>query len=342
MRLEQASKQARDGTLNRQRALAIVDEIMSTAGESVLMDSMTTRVFLERNLPIWSRGLAAATVRKYTALVRQYLDFLGALADKPMAMVDSSTIAAYRDQRAEDGLASKTISFHLNTLRMWYGEAVAQGRLTENPVAEVKAPRRRKNEREAKRPFTWPEIGRILRACPPGEWRLLVLVGLYTGQRLKDCLGLAWSQIDLERGVIHFRRGKNRDEFDFDVPIHPYLRRHLICWRCRNGFDLLFPRLSEYKSPHWVSAKFVDMILPEAGFETAQARREGGGRNVKPYSFHSLRHTLNTALNVAGATETDRMRIVGHESKVVSRGYTHAQLEHVSAVLARLPRPGGA
>jgi integrase len=47
------------------------------------------------------------------------------------------------------------------------------------------------------------ELRRILRIAS-GEWRHLILFGLYTGQRLGDIAKLTWRNVDLERGELAF------------------------------------------------------------------------------------------------------------------------------------------
>jgi integrase len=94
-----------------------------------------------------------------------------------------------------------------------------------------------------------------------------------------------------------------------------------------------------------ISTKFYDEILAPAGLVEARpkafARIGGKGRDAKrqtsELSFHSLRHTFTTWLKSAGASNALAQMIVGHDSEVVSRGYTHLDAEDTQAAISKLP-----
>jgi integrase len=94
-----------------------------------------------------------------------------------------------------------------------------------------------------------------------------------------------------------------------------------------------------------ISTKFYDEILAPAGLVKARPKAEakigGKGRDVKrqtsELSFHSLRHTFTTWLKSAGASNALAQLIVGHDSEVVSRGYTHLDADDTRSAISRLP-----
>jgi integrase len=73
----------------------------------------------------------------------------------------------------------------------------------------------------------------------------------------------------------------------------------------------------------------------------AEAATDGKGRSAKrkqsEISFHSFRHTLTTWLKSAGASNALAQMIVGHNSEVVSRGYTHLSAEDTTPSISKLP-----
>lgn len=338
LRLEQASMMAAAGKLTKAKAAAIVDEIYAVNAQDRIMDQMTTRVFFEQWLASWKRSVAPASARKGDSAARGLLESLGPLADSPMALVDPASMARWRDTLRNEGLAAKTVADQIRFVRSVFAEAQRQGRIDENPAENLKPPRIVKGERARKRPFTWPQFQNLVAQAPSSEWRLLILLGGFTGQRLRDCQTLRWNQVDFARSAINFQRGKNRDVFD--VPLHPELLQALEAIEDRRG--ALLPGMSRWKATgdNSASSIFTREILPLIGITQTPEKLEGRGRNVLPYSFHSLRHTLSTALNEAGVSEFDRMRIIGHESREVSRGYTHAELAHAAAQLSKVPGLG--
>ena len=94
-----------------------------------------------------------------------------------------------------------------------------------------------------------------------------------------------------------------------------------------------------------ISTKFYDEILAPAGLVTArpkaEAKKHGAGRSAKrqvsELSFHSLRHTFTTWLKSGGASNALAQMIVGHDSEVVSRGYTHLSADDTADAIAKLP-----
>jgi integrase len=54
-------------------------------------------------------------------------------------------------------------------------------------------------------------------------------------------------------------------------------------------------------------------------------------------SFHSFRHTLTTWLKSSGASNALAQMIIGHDSELVSRGYTHLGAKDTVESIRRLP-----
>ena len=109
----------------------------------------------------------------------------------------------------------------------------------------------------------------------------------------------------------------------------------------------VFPKTAAMAEKHTgtISTKFYDEILAPAGLVVARpkakAKTDGNGRDGKrqtsELSFHSLRHTFTTWLKSAGASNALAQMIVGHDSEVVSRGYTHLDANDTQAAISRLP-----
>ncbi len=334
LKMEQASNLAKHGALTRQRVMALLDEIAGAAGMGPLVSPTSARVFLERTLKTNQGAVSPGSFRRYGHYVSQFLEGIGQAADRPMAFIDTALLAQWRDDRLVAGVAPATVKNQIVFLKSAFREALAQGVIMEDPFVSL-TPAKPSRKARVKQPFTKEQLEALLRATE-GEWRVLCLLGFYTGQRDRDCRLLNWSDVDMERSEIRFRRMKNQDRFD--VPMHPRLERHLRWWhRARGGRGKVLPELSGLAQtgaagfPHVFRFK----ILPKIGI--VQPYRKGcPGRAASEYSFHSFRHALSTALNEAGVSEVDRMALVGHSDKAVSRGYTHTRIEHLRALLARV------
>ena len=93
-------------------------------------------------------------------------------------------------------LAPRTLHHVHVRLKQALGQAVRDGTLPRNVALLVDAP---KVPRAEVRAFAPDEVQRLL-AASRGEWRVLWLVGLYTGLRLGELLGLAWAAVTWDVG----------------------------------------------------------------------------------------------------------------------------------------------
>ena len=64
---------------------------------------------------------------------------------------------------------------------------------------------------------------------------------------------------------------------------------------------------------------------------------EGKGRTVRTLSFHSLRHSFNSAMANAGVSQEIRMKLTGHMSVEMNTGYTHHEIEPLRAAINIIP-----
>jgi integrase len=65
----------------------------------------------------------------------------------------------------------------------------------------------------------------------------------------------------------------------------------------------------------------------------------GGKRKLARRTFHSLRHSFTSTLANAGVPEELRMKLTGHSSKEVHRGYTHLELDTLRKAIGTIPAP---
>jgi integrase len=111
--------------------------------------------------------------------------------------------------------------------------------------------------------------------------------------------------------------------------------------RDREGGDV-FPSLAGKTSSgrNGLSGQFR-RVMDRAGIEPEITGRAGEkGRNRSSLSFHSLRHSFNSAMANAGVPQEIRQRLTGHASKAVNDRYTHAELETLKAAVLAVPPTG--
>ncbi|MEO0055949.1 MAG: hypothetical protein RLZZ50_1896, partial [Verrucomicrobiota bacterium] len=177
-----------------------VQRILSDVHESIHGTPLITvtladyaRQFLERK-----KGEAAAvTLASYKGIIADLIEILGEKANQPISYITKTDLAKWRDTSAAK-TSARTVNNKLKVVRTLFQSAWRDGLITDNHAAKIPVLKTSEGNR---RPFTIPELKTLLQFCK-NEWRGLVLVGVYTGQRLKDVASLTWGQIDFESNEI--------------------------------------------------------------------------------------------------------------------------------------------
>ena len=107
----------------------------------------------------------------------------------------------------------------------------------------------------------------------------------------------------------------------------------------------LFPKIADTAAKHKHAGNLSNQffkVLVDAGLAKKKTHKSTGkGRSAKreqnELSFHSLRHTATTLLKSVGVSEAVAMEFVGHDSRSVSRQYTHIPTEILKQAAAKMP-----
>jgi integrase len=280
---------------------------------------------------------ATSTGANYSQAVRSFIHSLGKRSEADLSFVTPRDVISFRDTLAKRVSAS-TANHAVKIIRMALKDAQAARLVSENVAAGV---RRAKTSgaSTSRRPFTLGELRRILRIAG-GEWRNLILFGLYTGQRLGDIAKLTWRNVDLERGELAFvtRKTKRRQL----VPLAAPLRRLLE--ESDAGDDPaepLFPKAFTATRTGTLSNQFYE-ILVSAGLAAPRShRKKGKGRQARrklsEISFHALRHTATSLMKNAGISPAVVQDLIGHESPAISAHYTHIEESAKRRAIESLP-----
>jgi integrase len=77
--------------------------------------------------------------------------------------------------------------------------------------------------------------------------------------------------------------------------------------------------------------------MARAGVEGKITRHTAGGRANSSLSFHSLRHSFNSAMANAGVAQEIRQKLTGHASAEMNAIYTHHELAPLRAAIGLIP-----
>jgi integrase len=334
MELERVERQANAGaitTIQLRKVLSDVSERIN--GDSLIAPSV------EDYLNDWMKGITArnraATLERYGKTKRLFLESLGDKAKKPVTSLTPKDIETFLNERLKTGVAPQTAIIDLKTINTAFRRAEAYGIILKNPVAAVRMPKNNASEREV---FTHEEVQKMLNAVPFLEWQTLILLGYFIGARLSDCVHMKWENIHPEQGVIIYHQQKTGKKVT--VPMHFHVIEHLKYISTFGTTGFLCPKLAS-KGPggkHGLSEGFKRIVI-KAGLDPMVVKGKGV-RNFTKRTFHSLRHSFNSALANAGISEEVRMKLTGHSSKAMNQNYTHLQMATLKNAMTALPMFG--
>jgi len=212
--------------------------------------------------------------------------------------------------------------------------AMRLGYITTNPCAAVDA---LADDAEAEKDVFTPEQVAALCAAAKGDWKGAILAGFFTGLRLGDIVGLCWENVDLTEGLIKVKTGKTGKAVV--LPIAAELAQWLTKQPRGIGKAPVFPSLAGQTGPGRNGLSMQFKRIMEAAKIKGRALRKGAGkgRNTTSLSFHSLRHSFNSALANAGVAQELRQKLTGHASAAMNDRYTHHEVKTLRAAVAKLP-----
>jgi integrase len=334
---QKTADRASAGNLDQARIREIVLETVErVTGKRT--DSPTVSEWLERWIRAEKDAVAPGTMTRYEQIIRDFLSSIGTQAHAPLEALSTDTILEFKEQWLSGGRSPRTVNQTIKILKRPFKIALEQGLVDRNPVAAVRPIRTRGAKKDV---FSPEQIQRLFEVAQ-GDWKGLILSGYFTGGRLVDLAKLTWDDVDLSEKTITFVQKKTGASVQ--MPIHQDLYEYLLELprsdrRKKPVFPKLFDKPGAGKSGLSMSFK---RLMERAGIDDGVARKKDGklGRNVSRLSFHSLRHSFNSAMANADVPSEIRQKLTGHASQDMNKHYTHLELETVRRAvesIARLP-----
>jgi integrase len=328
---EKAVDAAGRGELSQSQARKILDEILENIGEGPIRRKTVSEFFSK-----WLEGKQLAkkqtTGKRYKKTVDEFLASLGDRANKSIASITPADIECFRDTRTRQGVSASTVKLDLKLIRSVFNTARRQALIVHNPAEAIDLPLAKSQERWV---FTPADMRALLNVAPK-DWKTAILLGYYAGPRLGDVVSLTWDSVDLAESVLFYRQGKTGKKVE--VPIHPDLEEHLllIAGDAPRGFLCGHLATAKIGGRSGLSKQFA-AIMAKAGIDQRQVQ-SSKNRKFSQLSFHSFRHSFNSALANASVSPDVRMKLTGHQSIDVDQRYTHVELEPLKKAIAQLPR----
>lgn len=308
------------------------------------LDDPSLSEWLTRWLASLRGAVSVATLRRYQDASDACVRILGARANVRLGAITGTDIQRFRDTLQTEGRSAKTVNLLLGVVRHAFRAAVRDDLLEREPGRGVKYLKAADVEKVV---FSPGEVARLVEAAE-GEWKTLILLGYFTGQRISDIVRLKWADIDLhegQNGRIAFYQKKNSKKVP--VPIHPELSEHLSSLKLPADDAVatpLFPELSKIEVGGYdgLSHRFSALMEKASVGNSIARKREGKrGRTTRSRSYHVLRHSYISALMNADVAPEIRQLLAGHSSSKIHQGYSHAdwqKLDNAVQSIGWLPK----
>jgi integrase len=332
------------------------------------MTAFTVESWFEEWLRRKSRESSPATIKRYTAHLGMFLDWLGdKRRRKPLESVTVAMVREWQEFIQDAGRAGKTVQGYTKDVGAAYRAAIREGLANFNPATALEAVAT--DDSQSRKPFTGKEVADLIGAASElgrqeaakkkdaeqrdraearaREWVGLILVGAFTGLRLGDGAKLSWSSVDLaSKKIVLIPSKTKRKKREVCIPIQPDLLAFLENMPIESDHPdaPVFPMLSRTRigSRGGLSQIFVQ-IMKEADVSRGKASRSSAerkdtvGRITYERGFHSLRHTFTSWLRNAGVSEEDRMALTGHSTRESHAIYSHHDEAALRDAVAKLP-----
>lgn len=238
------------------------------------------------------------------------------------------------------GLTPKTVHHHYNILLLIFGYAKRQKLISENPMEDIKSPKKEKKPVDA---FTAEQARQFLQALEgaEAEFHCMMLLLLTTGLRRGELCGLQWRDFDFKEGTVSVNRnvsytpeagvtvGTPKTDNGFrTIPVIPSVLAAVTEFRgaAKNDEEqaYVFPSKDDPLAPR----------SPES--VTRRLKRFIVRNNLPDFSPHDLRHSCATLLLANGADIKSVQQILGHaDASTTLDFYVRSDLSQMRAATSK-------
>ncbi len=252
---------------------------------------------------------------------KYFLEALGKhFGDTPLSQITSWHIEKWKSDLRKT-LKPNSVNRHMTIIKHMFKKGIEWGLVKTNPTIGIK----RFPEPESKtRYLDEDELERLLLACKEQKrqpWLLpLVTLGVHTGMRRGELLGLRWDNVNLDRGLITLQQSKTLKIKA--IPINESAREALI-WLDKHRYgDHVF--MYHWQKPIGKAnvQKSIDRVCSKAG--------------IDDFTFHGTRHTFGSHLVMAGVDLATVSKLMGHTKINMTMRYAHLAPKHEAEAVAKL------
>lgn len=303
------------------------------------LPALIERFFTERLMR--QRNVSPHTIASYRDTFRLLFVFAQEhLRKAPSALdlrdIDSALVSAFLDHLEKNRSASvRTRNLRLTAIRSFFNFVAFEEPAHSDHIQRVLAIPSKRHDRRQVDFLTRPEIEALLAAPNRSTWigrrdHALLLLGVQTGMRVSELVGLDRDAVCLAQGAHVRCQGKGRK--DRCTPLTTSAVMTLKEWLqepTRHYAQALFPNIHGGR----LSVDAVQYLITKY---VAVAGEQMPSLKQKQISPHVLRHSAAMELLQAGVEGSVIALWLGHESIETTQVYLHAHLALKEAALAKL------
>lgn len=301
---------------------------------ALVLKTMTVEAWMARWLERKTRPpkpLKPQTMRSYRSKTARYI--VPHLGRYRLTDLRGRHIEAMYDTMRADGLAEATVRQTHAILKAALKAAIKADHLSYNPMDKADAPGTEKATREQ---FTVPQARQVLKAAgDDARWWL----ALFYGMRQGEVLGLDWSRVDLDRGVMFieetlqtaedgtlFLGAPKTDKSVRWMPLVGQIETRLrLLWEAegRPTSGLVFHRNGKPAQPKRDWQAWRDLI----------ARASTDDEPLPMIALHAARNSASSLMEEAGIADRLVMQILGQSQVSTTHRYQSADVDRMRAAL---------
>ena len=267
--------------------------------------------------------------------------WINAFGDKAVDQVTKADVEALVSQYDADGKSHRRISFLLMVVRGILEDAVEEDLAPRNVARRVKPSGKPAKKRRA---MSDAEVSKLRDIVSNHELEALWLLSI-VGLRRSEIMGLRWTDIDFDEGLLHIRRGRvqmgAKTEIDVNdpktsngfrtLPLPAPIVDALQRMRAMHAEDI---GLSHARDGFIAVNEYGEPMTPE--WYSDEWRRLCRDNGLPRYTLHELRHTSVSLMRDRRVPSHDVAEWHGHDEAVMRKTYSHSNPEGLKSAGATL------
>ncbi|WP_315110214.1 site-specific integrase [Clostridium intestinale] len=314
------------------------------------------KIILQDWYSIWlfefkANELKSSTIERYDVFYRNYVKGCS-IGQTKLKDLTSLIIQSYYNKLISEGKTPNTVRALHKALKACISHAKRVNYVGINCCDNIILPKIQYKKDEKFKVFTLEEQKKFLSSINEHKYKLMFIFALSTGVRIGELVGLKWSDVDFNKGVLTINKsmsraykieeGKRKFVIEETTPkTISSIREIGIPSNVLSMLEIHKKIQEEYKKEYkdiYSDKGFIfadalgDFILPDT--LSKSYKKVLKVNNIKLTSFHSLRHTYATRLFEKGVPLKTVQKLLGHSSiKITADIYTHViGNEKISAV----------